>query len=87
MPPPVPTNETAKQPTVLLIGLNVVKDEPIYIRDSSGKLLDTVTVPFSMSRSASIVGNPAFKIGSTYTVKTKGYERTFTLNEQFTTVR
>ena len=85
--PSVPTNETAKQPTVLLIGLNVVKDEPIYIRDSSGKLLDTVTVPFSMNRSASIVGNPAFKIGSTYTVQTKGYERTFTLNEHFTTVR
>lgn len=85
--PSVPTNETAKQPTVLFIGLNVVKDEPIYIKDSSGKLLDTVTVPFSMKRSASLVGNPAFKIGSTYTVKTKGYERTFTLNEHFTTVR
>ena len=85
--PSVPTNETAKQPTVLLIGLNVVKDEPIYIRDSSGKLLNTVTLPFSMSRSASIVGCPAFKIGGTYTVKTKGYERTFTLNEHFTTVR
>ena len=55
--PSVPTNETAKQPTVLLIGLNVVKDEPIYIKDSSG------------------------------TVETKGYERTFTLNEHFTTVR
>lgn len=85
--PSVPTNESAKQPTVLLIGLNVVKDEPIYISDSQGKLLDTVTIPFSMPRSASLVGSPAFKTGSTYTVKTKGYEKTFTLKESFTAVR
>ena len=85
--PSVPTNETAKQPTVLLIGLNIVKDEPVTISDSSGKLLETVTIPFSMRRSASIVTCPAFKIGSTYTVKTKGYEKTFTLKENFMTVR
>ena len=29
--PSVPTNATAKQPTVLLIGLNITKDEPITI--------------------------------------------------------
>ena len=85
--PSVPTNETASQPTVLLIGLNVEKDEPIMIYDGSGTLLNTVTVPFSMRRSASLVSYPAFKVGSTYTVKTKGYEKTFTLNENFTTVR
>ena len=85
--PSVPTNETAKQPTVLLIGINIVKDEPIYIYDGSGKLIDTVTIPFSLRRSASLVGSPAFKVGSTYTVKTKGYEKIFTLNENFTTVR
>lgn len=82
--PSVPTNATAKQPTVLLIGLNVVKDEPITISDANGKLLDTVTVPFSLQRSASLVSCPAFKLGSTYTVKTKGYEKTFTLSENFT---
>ena len=85
--PSVPTNETASQPTVLFIGLNVEKDEPIMIYDGSGTLLNTVTVPFSMRRSASLVSYPAFKVGSTYTVKTKGYEKTFTLNENFTTVR
>jgi hypothetical protein len=85
--PSVPTNDTAKQPTVLLIGLNVVKDEPITVSDADGKLIDTVTVPFSMRRSASLVGSPAFKLGNTYTIKTKGYEKTFTLNENFTTVR
>jgi hypothetical protein len=85
--PSVPSNENAKQPTVLLIGLNIVKDEPVSIYSADGKLIDTVTVPFSMRRSASLVGSPAFKLGDTYTVKTKGYEKTFTLSEQFTAVR
>ena len=85
--PSVPTNATAKQPTVLLIGLNIAKDEPITICDANGKCLDTITVPFAMRRSASLVTSPAFKLGSTYTIKTKGYEKTFSLNEAFTTVR
>ena len=85
--PSVPTNATAKQPTVLLIGLNITKDEPITICDANGKRLDTITIPFSMRRSASLVTCPAFKLGNTYTVKTKGYEKTFTFNEPFTTVR
>ena len=85
--PSVPTNETAKQPTVLLINLNIIKDEPVIISDGNGKQLYSVTVPFSMRRSASLVSSPHFKVGNTYMVKTKGYERTFTLTEQFTTVR
>ena len=85
--PSVPTNKTAKQATALLIGLTVTKDEPIQIYDSSNKLIDTITVPFSMRRSASLVTTPAFKVGNSYTVKTKDYEKTFTLNENFTTVR
>jgi hypothetical protein len=85
--PSVPSNENAKQPTALLIGLNIVKDEPVCIYDNNGKLIDRVTIPFSLRRSASLVGSPAFKIGNSYTVKTKGYEKTFTLNEPFTTVR
>lgn len=85
--PSVPTNATAKQPTALLIGLNIVKDEPVMICDANGKCVDTITVPFSMRRSASLVTSPVFKLGQSYTVKTKGYEKTFTLNEPFTTVR
>ena len=85
--PSVPSNENAKQPTALLIGLDIVKDEPVCIYDSNGKLIDKVTVPFSLRRSASLVGSPAFKIGNSYTVKTKGYEKTFTFNEPFTIVR
>ena len=85
--PSVPTNETAKQPTVLLVSLGVVKDEPINIYDGGGKLLDTVTIPFTLRRSASLVSSPAFKLGGTYTVKTQGYEKTFTLKENLTIVR
>lgn len=85
--PSVPTNETAKQPTFLLIGLNVAKDEPIGIYDADGKLIAKVTIPFAMRRSASLVTSSALKQGATYTVKTKGYEKTFTLNEPFTAVR
>ena len=84
--PSVPTNATAKQPTVLLIGLNIIENEPVYIYEGS-KLLDTVTIPFSLRRSASLVSSSAFKVGNTYTVKTKGYDKTFTINEPFTTVR
>jgi hypothetical protein len=84
--PSVPTNATAKQPTVLLIGVNIVKDDPIYVLDDKGKVLEKLSVPFSLRRSASLVGSPAFKLGNTYTVKTTGYEKTFTLNENFTTI-
>ena len=85
--PSVPTNETAKQPTALLIGLDIVKDEPVSIFDGTGKLIDTITIPFSLRRSASLISSPTFKLGSTYTVKTKGYDKTFTLSESFTTVK
>ena len=85
--PSVPTNATAKQPTILLIGINIVKDEPVSIYDADGSIIETVTVPFSFRRSASLVSSPNFKIGETYTVKTKDYERIFQLNEHFTTVR
>ena len=85
--PSVPTNENAKQPTVLLIGIDIVKEEPIYICNAKGKTLETVTIPFSLRRSASLVTSPAFKVGETYTVKTKGYERTFVISEAFSRIR
>ena len=85
--PSVPTNATAKQPTVLLIGLNIVKDSPLTISDANGKPIDTITVPFAMRRSASLVSSPAFKVGETYTVKTKDYDKSITISENFTIVR
>ncbi len=85
--PSVPTSETAGQPTALLIGLDIVKDEPVIICDAEGKQLDTVIVPFDMRRSATLVSSPAFKRGGTYSVRTKGYGKTFTFSENFTVVR
>ena len=76
--PSVPTNYTSKQPSALLIGINIVKEEPVYLYDGNNKLLETITVPFSLRRSASLVSSAAFQVGETYTVKTKGYEKTFT---------
>ena len=85
--PSVPTNETAHQPTALLIGLDITQDEPIEIRDEQGKLLNRLTVPFSFQRSSSLISCPEFKVGNIYTIKTKDYEKTFTLTEAFTIVR
>lgn len=85
--PSVPTSQTAVQPTVLLSGIGIVKDEPVLIYDTDDKLLDTVTIPFSLRRSASILSSPSFKLGSTYIVRTKDYQKTFTLKENFTVVR
>ena len=85
--PSVPTNYTSKQPSALLIGINIVKEEPVYLYDGNNKLLETITVPFSLRRSASLISSAAFQMGETYTVKTKDYEKTFTLNENFTVVR
>ncbi len=85
--PSVPTNETAKQATVLLVGINITKDEPIRIYDSKGKLIHTVTVPFSLQRSSSILSCDKFQKGDSYTLKTLNYEKSFTINENFTIVR
>lgn len=85
--PSVPTNETAKQATVLLVGINITKDEPIRIYDDKGKLIETVTVPFSLQRSSSIVTCDKFRVGGNYTVKTLNYEKSFSINENFTVVR
>ena len=85
--PSVPTNETARQPTALLIGLHIMKDAPVQLLDGDGALIGTITVPFALRRSASLVSSPAFKLGGTYTVKTAGYEKSFTFNEPFMVVR
>ncbi|MDE7118314.1 MAG: hypothetical protein K2O61_06705, partial [Bacteroidaceae bacterium] len=81
------TQDTAVQPTALLIGINIVKDEPILLTDSTGKLIDTFTVPFDLRNSSSIITSPKFHVGDTYTIKIKDYEKTFTLMQNFTIVR
>lgn len=52
-----------------------------------GTRTDQVTIPFSMRRSASLVSSAAFRVGGSYTVRTKDYEKAFTISENFTVVR
>ena len=85
--PSVPTSDTAKQLTVLLSGLHIVKDEPVRFYDDKGRLILSVAIPFSLQQSASLVSSPAFKKGKTYTIKAKDYEKTFTLTDPFTAVK
>ena len=85
--PSVPTQQTAKQPTALLIGIDITENQPIQLYDKQGKLIHSITVPFSLRRSSSIITHPQFKLGETYTVKTTNYTKTFTLNENFIIVR
>lgn len=85
--PSVPTNETARQATVLLVGLNVTKDQPIEICDEKGIRIQSVTPPFSLPRSSSLVSCPRLKVGGTYTVRTADTEKTFTQTDAFTIVR
>ena len=85
--PSVPTQESAEQPTALLLGINIVKDELIQVLDSKNQVINTLTVPFALQNSSSVITSPLFKLGGTYTVKTKGYEKSFTLKENFTIVR
>lgn len=91
--PSVPSEKTAKQPTILLLNMTIVKNETINIYESDengkakGKPFKTITAPFTFNNSASLVSCAEFKKGKTYTVETKDYKKTFTLKENFTTVR
>ena len=85
--PSVPTQDTAEQPTALLLGINIVKDEPIQVLDSKNQVINTLTVPFALQNSSSLITSPLFQLGGSYTVKTQKYEKSFTLNDNFTIVR
>ncbi|MBQ9361817.1 MAG: carbohydrate-binding domain-containing protein [Bacteroidaceae bacterium] len=91
--PSVPTAETAKQPTVLLIGLNIEKDQPVAIYETdkkgkaTGKPIATYTVPFAFQSSSSLISNPAFQTGKTYVVKSTENTYSLKLAEPFTVSR
>lgn len=91
--PSVPTNKTATQPTLLLVGINIVKNEKIAFYESDdkgntkGEPIFDVTIPFSFNNSSSLVTCPQFTKGKTYTAKTKDYAKTFKIEENFSVVR
>ena len=84
--PSVPKAETAKQPTVLFIGLSLTKGEQVKVLDGD-KTIFTFQAPCNYDNSATLFTLPALKLGKTYKIVAKAYEREFTLNEPFTTVR
>lgn len=91
--PSVPTNATAKQPTALLIGLNIAKNETIkvYEADENGKAKGTpvleVKVPFTFKNSSSLVSSPLFKIGGSYLAVSSDKEYKWKMEEAFCVVR
>lgn len=91
--PSVPTTETAKQPTALLIGLDIQKDSPISIYEANakgkptGKPLATYTVPFDFQSSSSIITCPTFQVGKHYVVKSATKTYPLELTEPFTVSR
>ena len=82
--PSVPTQETAKQPTALLSGLNIKQNTPILLSDSKGKTLCQFVVPFSFEHSYSLLSHPSFRLGAAYTVRCGSESRSFTLSGHFT---
>lgn len=83
--PSVPTQQTAKQPTLLFTYLNLTKDEPFEILEGNNVVF-SINTPFTFLNSSSIVTCPKLQKGKTYTLKTKDTERTFTIEENFTVV-
>lgn len=85
--PSVPTVETAKQPTALLVGMNVVKGKNITLKDARDKVLFTTSAPFSYNNSSSILTCPALKVGESYTVECGDWRKEFRMEERFMVVR
>lgn len=85
--PSTPTNATSKQPSVLFLGLNVVKGTEIYLKDKNGKQIFTTKAPFSFNNSSSLFTSPELKVGERYSIECGSYRKDFELAENFTVVR
>lgn len=87
--PSVPTNDTARQPVLLLIGLDVTEGDTVSVYDETGgePLATFPDMPFSYSHSSSILTFPGIHVGSTYTIKSGNKTHKATVNENFTVVR
>lgn len=91
--PSVPTNETAKQPTALLVGLNITKNVPIKVFENDGNgnavgnPIAEFVVPFSFRNSSSLISSPIFKVGKSYTVMNGNDKYEMKLVEPFTVIR
>ncbi len=84
--PSVPTQKSAKQPTVLFTSLNLTKGDVVEIFDGQ-KAIFSQTIPFTFRNSASLFTSPKLKKGKTYTLRTKDETREFSISEKFVIVR
>lgn len=91
--PSVPTNATAKQPTVLVLGLKIKADEKIELYDAdangnaTGSPLESYTPVLDFNGSASIISSPSFKVGKKYILKSASTTRLIEIKENFTICR
>lgn len=67
--PSVPNSTTATQPTALLKSVSLTSGSYMTVFDSNGKTIWTIKMPFSFSKSYSLLSCPAFTKGSSYTFK------------------
>ena len=84
--PSVPTSETAHQPTLLLVGLDLQRDDELTLMEE-GRAILRMTVPFTFRGSNTLLSSPSLKTGHTYTLKTGQTQREFLLRDNFTIVR
>ena len=69
-----PNATTAGQPTALLSKITLAEGDYIAVYDEAGAALFSFLMPFSFTRSYSLVSHPGFEIGKKYFVRTGGNE-------------
>ena len=84
--PSVPTNETAKQATALVIGLDFDEGQKVTVRNKKGKSLIDFDAPFAFQRSSSLISSPGFKVGDSYVLSIGTTQKNIELKEPFTIV-
>ena len=87
--PSKPSNETSKQPSYLLTGLQITEGQLIEVYEGTeeklGKKIDSFKAPFDLSRCSSLISYPEFKVGGSYVVKVGEKTHTLKLEENFNT--
>ena len=87
--PSKPSNETSKQPSYLLTGLEMVEGQLVEVYEGTeeklGKKIDSFKAPFDLGRCSSLISYPEFKVGGSYVVKVGDKCHTLKLEENFNT--
>ncbi|MCQ2214171.1 MAG: carbohydrate-binding domain-containing protein, partial [Bacteroidaceae bacterium] len=85
--PSAPSEKTAKQPTVVINGIDYKEGQAVTIVDDKGKAVITFVPKYSQQASHSLITSPDFKVGKSYKVMVDGKAvHEFTFESTFTTV-